>query len=75
MNDDQNRLIDQVSDRVLQRILIRAARDLSDADLDRIDELNRDDPDGKKVKKFLTEKVPELESIIFQEMQELKKTH
>lgn len=72
MNQD-DQLIDQISDQVWQNILIKIARDLSEEDLKKIEELDENDKEGKNVKRYLLEKVPNLETIIFEELQELRK--
>lgn len=71
LTDEQ--LIDQITDHVLERILVKVGRDLSEEDLEMLDKLNEDDKDGKKVKRYLLEKVPNLESIIFNELQEIRR--
>ena len=71
LTDDQ--LIDQVTGVVLGRILVKIAKDLRDEDLKEIEKLDQDDKDGKKVKRYLMEKVPNMESIIFEELQKVRK--
>ena len=71
LTDDQ--LIDQVTGVVLGRILVKIGKDLRDEDLKEIEKLDQDDKDGKKVKRYLMEKVPNMETIIFEELQEVRK--
>ncbi len=71
LNDDQ--LIDQITDQILERIILKVGRDLSDEDLETLNELTESDKDGRKVKRYLLEKVPNLETIIFEELQALRK--
>lgn len=78
MNDDNqnltdDQLIDQVTDVVLGRILEKIAKDLREEDIKEIEQLNQNDKDGKKVKRYLMEKVPNMETIIFEELQEIRK--
>jgi hypothetical protein len=75
-NSDQtkrNQLIDQISAEVVAKILVRVAKDLTDQDVDELEKLGNEDQSGKKVLHYLYEKIPHLESIIFEEMQEINK--
>ena len=71
LTDDQ--LIDQITDAVMERILAKVAKDLREEDIKEIERLNQDDKDGKKVKRYLFEKVPNMETIIFEEFQAIRK--
>lgn len=71
LNDDQ--LVDQITDIVMERILRKVAQDLSEEDMKELEILSQDDKHGKKVKKYLSEKVPNLETIIFEELQKVRK--
>lgn len=77
MDNTQNltdeELIEQITDRVFERILAKIAKDLEDGDIDEIDKLNKEDKSGKKVRRYLYEKIPNLESIIFEELQQIRK--
>jgi hypothetical protein len=77
MNDNQNltddQLIDQITDKVFERILAKIAKDLSQEDIEEIERLNKDDKSGKQVKRYLYEKAPNFETIIFEELQQLRK--
>lgn len=66
-------LLDQVTAQVVAKILMRVAKDLTDEDVDQIEKLDKDDKDGKAVMRYLYEKVPNLETIIFEELQEVRK--
>ncbi len=70
---NRDQLLDQVSAEVVAKILIRVARDLTDEDVDQIEQLDKDDKNGKKVLRYLYEKVPNMESIIFEELQQIRK--
>lgn len=77
-NDNQNKpnkdqLIEQVSAEVVAKILVRVAKDLTDQDVDQLEKLGNEDQSGKKVLHFLYQKIPNLETIIFEEMQEVRK--
>lgn len=77
-NDNQNKpnkdqLIQQVSAEVVAKLLVRVAKDLTDQDVDELEKLGNEDQSGKKVLHYLYEKIPHLESIIFEEMQEINK--
>lgn len=75
-NSDQakrKQLVDQISAEVVAKILVRVARDLTDQDVDQIEKLGDEDRSGKKVLHFLYEKIPNLETVIFEEMQEINK--
>jgi hypothetical protein len=75
-NSDQtkrNQLVDQISAEVVAKILVRVAKDLTDQDVDELEKLGNEDQSGKKVLHYLYEKIPHLESIIFEEMQEINK--
>lgn len=71
LNDDQ--LIDLVTDQILERIILKVGRNLSDEDLDVLNKLTESDKDGRKIKRYLLEKVPNLETIIFEELQAVRK--
>lgn len=71
LTDDQ--VIDQITDAVTGRILAKIAKDLREEDIKEIEKLNQDDKTGKKVKRYLLEKVPDMETIIFEELQEIRK--
>jgi len=66
-------LLDQVTAQVVAKILMRVAKDLTDEDVDKIEELDKDDKNGKKVLRYLAEKVPNMETIIFEELQEIRR--
>ena len=70
-NIDQ--LLDQVSAETVAKILMRVAKDLTDEDVDHIEKLDKVDKNGKKVLRFLYEKVPNMETIIFEELQQVRK--
>jgi len=70
VNED---LLNQVTAQVVAKILMRVAKDLTDQDVDQIEKLDAEDKDGKAVMKYLYEKVPNMETIIFEELQELRK--
>lgn len=71
LTDDE--LIDQITDLVFERILQKIARDLKDEDIEEIDKLNKEDKSGKRVRRYLYEKIPNMESIIFEELQQIRK--
>ena len=78
MDDKSNQtnkydLLDQVSAEVVAKILMRVAKDLTDEDVDQIEKLDKEDKNGKKVLRYLYEKVPHLETIIFEELQQIRK--
>jgi hypothetical protein len=66
-------LLNQVTGQVVAKILMRVAKDLTDQDLDEIEKLDLDDSEGKNVMKYLYEKIPNMESIIFEELQSVRK--
>lgn len=66
-------LLDQVTGEVAARILLRVARDLTDADVDELEKIDEGDKTGKKVMRFLYEKVPNFETIVFEELQKARK--
>jgi hypothetical protein len=65
-------LLDQVTAEVAARILLRVARDLTDSDVDALEKIDEDDKTGKKVMRFLYEKVPNFETIVFEELQKAR---
>lgn len=74
--DDNNineELLNQVTGEVAARILVRVARDLSDADVDELEKIDEQDKNGKKVMRFLYEKVPNFETIVFEELQKARR--
>ena len=66
-------LLDQVTGEVAARILLRVARDLTDADVDELEKIDEGDKTGKKVMRLLYEKVPNFETIVFEELQKARK--
>jgi hypothetical protein len=66
-------LLNQVTAQVVAKILMRVAKDLTDEDVDHIEQLDKDDKNGKKVMRYLYEKVPNIETIIFEELQTVRK--
>lgn len=72
-NKVNEELLDQVTGEVAARILIRVARDLSDADVDELEKIDEHDKNGKKVMRFLHEKVPNFETIVFEELQKARR--
>lgn len=77
MNDDKPKLsqelLDQVSAQIVAKILMRVAKDLTDEDVDQIEKLDHEDDEGKKIMEYLYQKVPDMENIIFEELQAIRK--
>lgn len=65
-------LLDQVTAEVAARILLRVARDLTDGDVDELEKIDEGDKTGKKVMWFLYGKVPNFETIVFDELQKAR---
>ncbi len=77
MNDDKPKLsqdlLDQVTAQIVAKILMRVAKDLTDEDVDQIEKLDHEDDEGKKIMEYLYQKVPNMENIIFEELQAIRK--
>lgn len=77
MNDDKPKLsqdlLDQVTAQIVAKILMRVAKDLTDEDVDQIEKLDHEDDEGKKIMEYLYQKVPNMENVIFEELQSIKK--
>lgn len=79
MDDNSNKpqinqeLLDQVTAQVVAKILMRVAKDLTDEDVDQIEKLDHEDDEGKKIMEYLYQKIPNMENIIFEELQAIRK--
>ncbi len=74
LTDDQKQKLDQLSGALLERVFMRVAHVLTEGDLKKIEELDKNDKEGQAVKYFLISKVPNFEAILDEEIQKLKQT-
>lgn len=74
LTDEQKQKLNQLSGEVIQRVFERVAHALTDEDMKKIEELDKDDETGQAVKYYLISKVPNFEAIMDEEIQKLKET-
>lgn len=70
MNDsttDQQQIGDELMNLILQRVYTQIAPNLSEEDIVRLEELNKQDPSGQAQRDFLLTKVPNFDELFKQE--------
>lgn len=70
--DDQQTVINELTDLVLQRIFTRIAPQLSEEDVQKFESLSKEDTTGALSKDFLVSKVPNFDQIFQEEIDLLK---
>lgn len=68
----RKRVVDNLTEAIVSRILMRVAYALTDEDIETIQSLDKTDTDGSAVKKYLLLKVPNYDAIVEEELQVLK---
>lgn len=72
MNDDQQKLTDEVVDLVMKRVLIKIAPNLTKEDMVKIEDLNQQDLSGEATCSYLESRVPNFDQLLQQETELLK---
>jgi hypothetical protein len=72
LNPEQQQRLDQLVDNLLQRVFTRVSYALTDEDIQKIDEIDKEDQNGQAVKYFLQSKVPNFDAIVEEEVSKLK---
>ena len=72
--DKKVELTDELTHLLLKRVFSRVVQVLTQADMQKIDELDKEDATGNSVKYFLLSKIPHLQEIVTEEAS-LLQTH
>jgi hypothetical protein len=73
LTEEQKQKLDQLSSFLMQRVLTRVAHVLTVADINKIDELDKEDESGEQVTDYIKQLVPNFEAIIDEEADKIKK--
>lgn len=71
-NDDQQKVSEELFNLVLQRVYTKIAPSLTEEDMTKIEQLNRDDQTGNAARYFLLSKVPNFDKLFQEEADQLK---
>jgi hypothetical protein len=72
INDNQKLASDLVN-LVLQRVYTKLAPDLTDEDIQKLEDLDKNDPTGESAREFLLSKFPDFDNLFEIEMENLKR--
>lgn len=72
LTDEQRQKLDELSGILLQRVFTRIGYALTDEDMKKIEEMDKDDVSGQAVRYFIISKVANFDAIIEEETRKLK---
>lgn len=74
LTDQQRQRVDELSDVLLQRVFTRIGYVLTDEDMKKVEQLDKEDLSGQAARYFITSKVPNFDNILAEEAQKLKES-